>query len=205
MDIITNDGPPFSEAEDAQVFALSPDFNTEASYKRTTDCYSSSVRMQCPFQIDTALPVDLYEDQAMDHCEEFSLAEASDTESFLEQFSQKGEAFAARSEKGKWRKNQEDRVVASVTTRGGSKIGIFGVFDGHGGSEASHFCANNIIEMVETVSTNLIGQSVTPTQFSSYSQTFSSHLESTFLELDRRFNTDPDMSSQDCGTTALVV
>lgn len=139
----------------------------------------------------------------MNDYEEFSLAEASDTESFLEQFSQKGEEFAAWSEKGKWRKSQEDRVVASVSYRGGSKIGVFGVFDGHGGSEASHFCANNIVKMVETVSTNHRGHSVTPS--TSSSETCASHLESTFLELDRRFNKEESESSQGCGTTALVV
>lgn len=62
MDSSTNHGPPFSEAEDAPIFSLSPGFGAESSYRKQADCYSSSVRMQCPFQIDTALPVDLYED-----------------------------------------------------------------------------------------------------------------------------------------------
>jgi len=62
MDSSTMHGPPFSEAEDVPVFALSPGITAENSYRKQADCYSSSVRMQCPFQIDTALPVDLNED-----------------------------------------------------------------------------------------------------------------------------------------------
>eukprot|EP00924_Labyrinthula_sp_SR-Ha-C_P009886 maker-scaffold_21-snap-gene-2.3-mRNA-1 protein AED:0.02 eAED:0.02 QI:438/1/1/1/0.5/0.2/5/1014/331 len=65
---------------------------------------------------------------------------------------------------------------------------LFGVFDGHGGSQAAEYCINNFSEIFSSSSSSNLTQRLT----------------STFLELDKRFLNIARARRLDVGTTALV-
>ncbi|KEH34324.1 putative protein-serine/threonine phosphatase [Medicago truncatula] len=54
-----------------------------------------------------------------------------------------GDGFSVYCKKG-GRKHMEDRYSASVDLHGESKQAFFGIFDGHGGTKASEFAAQNL-------------------------------------------------------------
>eukprot|EP00759_Apiculatamorpha_spiralis_P031535 PhF_6_TR3341/c0_g1_i1/m.4719/K14803/PTC2_3; protein phosphatase PTC2/3 len=45
-----------------------------------------------------------------------------------------------------WRRSMEDSFIASVKEVNGSEVGIFGVFDGHGGDTTSTFCRDYFVD-----------------------------------------------------------
>ena len=48
-----------------------------------------------------------------------------------------------------WRVGMEDAHVAKIGIGGHSDVGIFGVFDGHGGATVAKFAAENLVKLCE--------------------------------------------------------
>ncbi|XP_072996792.1 probable protein phosphatase 2C 32 [Typha latifolia] len=78
--------------------------------------------------------------------EAFAAAEAgSDGRREVEEES---ERFSVYCKRGRKRLEMEDRHLAAVDLRGDSQMGIFGIFDGHGGKKAAEFASENMGELI---------------------------------------------------------
>lgn len=89
-----------------------------------------------------------------------------------------GISFGANSING-WRKTMEDEYIAIIEPFPGddhSEIGIFGVFDGHGGSHIAKFTKMNFLQTLKKNSNYL-------------SRKFNEALEETFMSIDRLIQT----------------
>ncbi|CAA6654739.1 unnamed protein product [Spirodela intermedia] len=61
-----------------------------------------------------------------------------------EEVEQESSRFSVFCKRGRKRKEMEDRHKASSDGQGGSQMAFFGIFDGHGGTTAAEFAANNM-------------------------------------------------------------
>jgi protein phosphatase 1G len=89
-----------------------------------------------------------------------------------------GCAFSAAAMQG-WRRGMEDAHVATSVTFGDRKIGLFGVFDGHGGKAVARYAAKYLGEAVSTAPRE---------NGASIYETVSASLCSSFEALDERLN-----------------
>lgn len=110
-----------------------------------------------------------------------------------EQANGKTMSYGASSMQG-WRQAQEDDHIAKLELPGGEAI--FGVFDGHGGSQVAKFVAKNFVEVL--------------TKQPEYkSQKYEAALKQTFIKLDEMMSSDKSKDpiieySMSAGCTSCV-
>jgi len=80
----------------------------------------------------------------------------------------------------------EDRVVGSTPLGSNSEYFFFGVYDGHGGSEASQFCQDNMAQAVAAASASLSATRIPAALRAAYSEVSSVCLGGTHSQLPDR-------------------
>lgn len=84
----------------------------------------------------------------------------------------------------------EDTVFAKFEDDNGTEVGLFGVFDGHGGDQAAKFVQSNLFK-------NMLNHD-------KFADDLHKAIEEAFLETDKNYLTEDAQANRDDGCTAVV-
>ncbi|XWS56748.1 hypothetical protein CRYUN_Cryun09bG0112200 [Craigia yunnanensis] len=115
---------------------------------------------------------------------------AAETPRGEEEVQVEGEGYYVYCKRGR-RGKMEDRYSAVIDLNGDSKQAFFGVFDGHGGSKAAEFAANNLVKKVIVEVSKKCGDSIEDA------------IKEAYLTTDMDFLKE-DVGSGTCCVTAMI-